>query len=401
MLKLITHNFPLKLLAIVLSFVLWLYVVNGGYKIDFVDTTISIKVHNLEPNLTTKEDLGDIALQIRAPVNIWEGLDQDLFSAFIDAEGLAIGTHTQDIKVISSDSSVQIISKQPERVSFTLEEAVQKEMGVTVQTTGEVGEGYQIKESVLETDTVTISGSQSGIDVTTKVVAEISLNNNMADFEVNASLFAADEEGNKLDNVLVTPSTTTIKVVVEREANTKIVGIEPKTSGQPDSGFWIKEIKLDPSTVTVRGNDNVLTNLTVVPTNEIGVLGIKTETRVEFSLNVPPGVEVLNFTSGTMTIILDELDTTKSFTVAPVFETDINLSVTSVSPQVVTLVVSGKTSVLNSLTTNQISLKLDLVGKKSGTYTLPMAPNNVKITGDATVISVSPNSVRVTLSNQN
>ncbi|MFH1508573.1 MAG: CdaR family protein [bacterium] len=402
MLKYLTNNWQLKLLALVLALFLWMYVVNGGYKIDFIDAEIPISVHNLDTGLSLRDDLGSVTLQVRAPLSTWENLDENSFTAFIDAKDLTLGEYTAAINVLVADSTVQVLSKKPERLTFAIENTTTKEVEVTARGLNDLGNGYEIKEFQSTPDKVTISGSTTNINKTAKVVAEVDLTGQMADFSAQAKLLAVDEAGNKLGNVTVTPATADVQILVQRETDTKIVGVEPITTGSPAAGYWIKEVQLNPSTVTVRGDETRLAELTSVQTNSLDINGLNSDSEISYSLNIPEGLEVVNFEGGTMKIILGQTEINKTLSLIPeVTSLKNDLKIASLDPETVSVNIKGMSGTLETLTSSDVLVQVrgDNIGAP-GTYTLPLDTNNVTILKDAEVLSLNAKNLRVVVVNK-
>ena len=95
----LTKNLPLKLLALASAIFLWLYVINEGYEVGFLDTEIRIETYNLAEDLAVANDLGTAKLKVRAPAAAWSKIDTDEISAYVNLINTWEGVYSIELKV--------------------------------------------------------------------------------------------------------------------------------------------------------------------------------------------------------------------------------------------------------------------------------------------------------------
>jgi YbbR domain-containing protein len=86
-------------------------------------------------------------------------------------------------------------------------------------------------------------------------------------------------------------SPRSLRVAFEKRVEKK-VEISPTVSGQPDHGFSIAEVKVEPASVTVRGPEGAMRTLSMIRTRELRLDGHNATFASNVELLAPEGVEL-------------------------------------------------------------------------------------------------------------
>ncbi len=68
------NNLALKILAGFCAFLLWVFVANIDFKVDYLEKEIPVKAYNIREDLALASDLGKVKLKVRAPKSLWPKL---------------------------------------------------------------------------------------------------------------------------------------------------------------------------------------------------------------------------------------------------------------------------------------------------------------------------------------
>lgn len=398
--KFLFSNMPIKILALVIAAGVWIYAVNAGTQIGTVSAKIPVQIYNIPDTLALSNQISDIQIKVKAPQGVFQNLSAKDFNAFIDATNFQAGTQTLDIHIVTDITGVEILEKDPSTVTLTLSKKTSEQFPVNIQTTGKLADGFGTAgDPTLNPSQVTVSGAKDNIDRVAKVVALVTFSGEQTDITQTAHLKGLDKEGKEVNNLSFSPDSVQVKIPVERQNDTKTVGIKVNITGTPPSGFSVGTISTDRASVTISGKSSTLSSVQFIETEVISVAS-KTQTFSRtINLNVPEGVQVQDNSQVGVTIEITSVTKQKSVSAEVLFVgVGSGLKVASKAPSTVTIVVSGTQSVIDALSDNDAKVQIDLQGKTAGTYNFTVSKNTISLPSNVTVQSFNPQSVSVTLS---
>lgn len=404
MFRILSHNFLIKIICLMLATGLWIYVANKDAKVDTFPGSIPLKVRNAPQNLVVVKDVSNVSLRVVAEKGVWNKLSSDSFEAYIDLSGLNEGVHELPINAKSNVDGVQIVEIKPDKVMVRLEILTSKTIPVELKIEGSAAEGYTTGDAQISPQEVDVSGAKSVIDQISQAVATIKLNNESDKIEKAVPVFSYDSESIKIENVAFKPSEVQIILPIIRGGTTKTVGITVNLTGAPKSGYWVNDITVSPSTVLISGEASKLNQIDYIETLPINIDGSDSDQKQKISLDLPNGISLIDQAKDQVNVeikisaIASQKEVVSSFNYQNLAN---NLSVTGIDPNSVKVLVSGSSDILGTLDSNKVMLNLDLAKYNSvGTYAIDIAKNNFSIPDGIQIISIVPSSIRVTLGNK-
>ncbi len=296
----------------------------------------------------------------------------------VDLTGLKPGTHKVNIEYMRPNDSVEY-SVNPSVATVNVYPKVSESKTLTLDLLNQdsLDEKLVVDNVTPEVDKVVIKGTddESAINslkkvATVKALVDVSALNNQDVGTVtlkDVPLKAYDSNGNSLD-VEIVPSK--IKVTASLSSPSKTVPIRVVPKGDVTFGQAISSITLSESNVTVYGQQSVLDDLEYVPV-EVDVDGLKENREYKLELEEPKGVKSMSVNNVTVQITLGvATDKDISNVNIDVRNLDDRYSVQGLSQNdiQVTVNVKGVSSVLNSLTAEDITAYIDLKDYKPGEY---------------------------------
>ena len=169
----IFHNWPLKLAAVALATVLYVALAlsqnarewPGPLTIDVVNQPASAVLQGALPPVTNVRYFAPPDIRVSSASFLAR---IDLAGATPDASGLA----TVAVNVTSPDDQIRVIDWSPRQVGVRLDPLRTKTVPVVVDR-GSVPAGLQVRDPVVDTSEVTVSGSQSVVSQVTQAVARV------------------------------------------------------------------------------------------------------------------------------------------------------------------------------------------------------------------------------------
>ncbi len=395
--KFLYSNIPLKLLAIFLALVAWVYVANKDFHVGTVDQTIPVVAENLGANLALTDTIPSATIKVRTTKDLSAVQAKD-FVARVDLSGLGSGSHKVPVVVSTTLPNTQILSVNPQSISVTIEAKTEKTFPVTLETSGAVAENFATGEAKVEPNIVTVTGAASVVGRISKVTAKLVLNGEKTDIKRSVALQAQSESSVVLSAVVFDPATVTVSVPVQRTNATKTVKVNLKTSGAPASGFSLVSATVAPGEVEITGKESDLAKVSSLDTNAVDLNGLTADTTKVTTLALPEGISLAQETQITATLKVTAKVIERNLQVDVQFSgLGSGLSIVSFVPARVVVVVSGAANKVNSISESDVKLTVSLAGLTQGEHTIPFALSQVSTPQDITAKSIQAASVVVTI----
>ena len=373
----IASNISSALLALLLALVSWLAAVyeKSPPRTDVLPG-VQLKVVNLGEGLIISSEVpNEVKLQLRALSSTWQQLKAASFDASLDLSGLGVGEHDVSIKVAVADQNVILLAVQPPQVTVLLEQTESRRVRVRVKLLDEeaIPLGYVSRVPTVTPEQITVSGPSTTVAQVTEAVVEVSLKNARETVIRQETPSLVDALGNRVQGLGMSPASVTITVQVERQVGYRDVTVRAVTEGTPASGYWISNITVEPSLVTVYGQQSVIEALPgYLDTQTLDVRGATVDVIKRVALALPEGVLVLGDGAGREGILV-------RVTVEPLLGgqtmrreiTVKNLrSGLSATPSLthVDVILSGPMPALQQLKPEDVQAALDLLGLPRGTH---------------------------------
>jgi YbbR domain-containing protein len=399
-LKAIFRNWPIKLLCILASASLWFYVTSSQNTIAKFPGSLNIRTANISTNLVAIYDVKTVEVKVMAEPSVWQKLSAESFSASIDLSGVSAGTHEVPVNVTTSIPGVQIIEKTPDKILVTLEPVISKDVSIAKKIEGGSAEGMVPGNITFSPDRVRIKGGQSAIDNISEATAVISLNGEGENFKRNISLIVLNDSGEEMKDVEIWPNEVEADVSIVKGSNVKTVGIKVKIIGSPKENYYVSDVTSMPGAVDISGIRDIVVNTKYLETQSIDISGVSTDIERDIALSAPDGITILGNSSAKVHVIINisSFEISRSFDVSNYKILNSNIQVASFDPTTVKVVCEGLPNILGTLTKDNFSIDLNLIGKTpdpNGEINVAIVPENVHAVDGVTIISVEPNTIKI------
>jgi YbbR domain-containing protein len=404
--RLVVENLATALLATVISLSVWIVAINeqNPPREDFLPVDLPIEISNKPADLVLFQPFErTIRVRIRASQASWDrlqpGTDRTLAGnarAFIDLAGTTAGLHEYEVQVKFADPDITIISLDPQSVSLRLEEQREKPFGIQVNISDAPPVGFTVGTPETNPPSVTVSGPQSSVDQVVEVIAAVQLRGTKTAIDRDVALIARDAQGNSVQGIRLSPESASVHVPVDQRLGFKDVSIKVVTKGTVASGYWLSNITVDPSTLTVVGSPARLDEIGgFVTTDAIDVKDARSGFVRPVTLVMPPGVSPV--TTQSVQVTIDVAAITGGQTVQRqiiVKGLDKGLKAT-LSPDTIDVILGGPLPILQTLKPDDVQVVIDLGNKTPGKYKISptvIKPDSLKVE------SIVPDTIEVSIS---
>jgi YbbR domain-containing protein len=275
----------LKIAAVVMSLLLWFYVINQGDVTAGAKTIeVALQYHNLPGGLNVR---GPEQVEVKLWGSFHGSAD---IVAYVDLNGMGEGVHQVPVK-LESIQGAMFTSVQPNQVEVTLEKLGEKTLQIRQEVKQNPPTGYQVASVLLSPDRCIVRGAAETVARVTAVVAPLDLGTIVDIATVKSTLQAIDADGKVITaGIQIVPATINVAVVLEKKQLSKKVNVKTQYSGTVATGFTLGEVKSDPAQITILGDQIRVEAINEISTKPIDISGKQENFTILVDLVQPEGV---------------------------------------------------------------------------------------------------------------
>lgn len=364
-----------------------------GYFYD----TLPVEVINRPADLIVfQNSVPRVRVKLRAPQASWDQLLPASFQASVNLARLNVGEHRVPIQVQVGDPRVTITLVEPAEAKIRLEQVKTRVLEVKSDVLDAPPLGFTFRAPTVTPAQVEVSGAAVLVDQVAEISADIYLRGAKATVEREVSLQARDAQDNVVSGVTISPTVVVVKVPVEQRVGYKDVSIKTVMKGAPAAGYWVSNIVVNPSTVTIVGNPEILARIPgFVETVPLDVTNATADVNKRAVLSLPEGVSVLNNEGVSAQISVTPLLGGQTIRRKIVLQNLKRGQAATISPESVEVILSGPLPSLQNLAPDDVKVVVDVAGLAAGVHQLkPRVPT---VPGALRVQNIVPDTVQVTL----
>lgn len=396
-----SKNIIVKIVALLCSFGLWLYIYNvENPTIDNKVSGVQVQINNLEALENSKLALNP-GQEFKITITI-EGSATDVYLAKADNFKLQVnlggyalrkGENYIPVEVVDAPKNINIKNPESLRVKVTLDELTQKSLAITEDIKKSSVNGMVLGKPVLNPINASVTGPSQYVNIVKSVVARGDVKAIDKDISTTLKLEALDEAGRVVKEVKISPGTVDVAIQVRKS---KTIGINVVSKGNINKNLLLKSLEAVPNKVEVTGDEIELNKITSIDTEPIDLSLITSSKDIAVKLVVPKNITLLNNNNGMISVKvnIDSINQ-KEFTV-PVNIKGLNGDLKAIlSNEKLTIVLQGNKEVIDEIKAEEIQCDLDLTNLAIGEYTL--APK-ISAKSGASIVSVNPEKIKVVIS---
>ncbi len=368
---------PTLIVSLLLSLVVWVSsvttqdpVVEKAFMLP-----VPIELIGQSDGITVTSTLpASVSVQVRAPQSVWsQGLNvQGSVRAIADLSGLQPGTYTVPIQVQVDPQPSRLISHSPKELTLTLDRLATKEMPIVLVKRGSLMQGYQSGSSQLSRTQVNVSAVESVLSRVDEIRAMIDLTGVTSEIKRNVQLIAVDANDAVVTGVTILPEQVAVTIPVYEQFGYRNVAVSVPVSSQVAVGYRLTGLKVDPPSIRVYSTDPSTSDQIpgFIETEPLDLTNASQDITTSLKLRLPENVMVVgDVTTVNVTAGVAAIESSVTLTDVPVEITGLSQGLqASLSPEKVTVIISGPVSVLDLLKPTDVQVQVNLADKGSGSY---------------------------------
>ena len=304
--KRITDNrLVLAIVSVIASMFLWMFVISTEgtvSKMDFAAVPLVFlneeMVRESSGFIVTEPSLSAVTLTLSGPrrvLNQLRRLENELVVT-VDLRTASYGVNTvlYDVKYPSSidSSEIEVSGSSVSVVRFVLDRFATKPVEVVGVFSGSGAEGYVVEDPIFDPLTVRISGPANSLSKVEKAVVEITRTNIDQSFSFPSTYELLDENGEVVDDPLITLETpevsVTVNVLVVKEVPLDVNLI----AGGGATGANAL-VSIDPKTVVLVGDAQTISEINRIVLATVDLAGFIRLHNETYNIVIPDGTESL------------------------------------------------------------------------------------------------------------
>lgn len=267
----LTNNMGLKILAVLVSLILWLIAINITDPVSSVNYNVTVQLLNVE-NLTSAGKYLEV-MNGSDKIRVTVRGTRSALSAFSSADIVA----TADLTEIDSNNQVPIelntsritdniesIKSDSRYVNFNVEKISKIQLPIEVKTQNEPAEGYILGNTQTAQNVVIISGPDTAVSEASYAAVEINVDSATSDVNISLPVHLYNSEDEIIDSSKITLSKSEVSTTASI-LQTKSIPVTCNRIGSPLEGYVLSGVYEGmPERITVAGKANVVKNLSSI-----------------------------------------------------------------------------------------------------------------------------------------
>lgn len=405
--KVVSRNVALKVLSALFALMLWSYVISSNTSITrtksftglqgYVSGQVSLEVYDLAMVSDPTEALSNVTVEIDVPQASYSSATNENVQVTLDVSSVRTAG-TQEVPLKATTAYGKVTRIYPPSITLSFEALDSRSIPVNVEMDG-LEDGYWYNCARVNPSQITISGATSLVQDISSVVVHADMSGRRSSFNTSCTIELLDGDGNIIPSSLLNRSASSVSISMEIYP-TKELEVSTATDdillGQVADGYIIEAITVQPRTITVAADEELLDSLDnlVIDPIEIDSPSQSFTRRASIS-----GLSDLKYISSEQVYVNVQIaEETISDWIEDVDLTFIGLSdglVITEGRGRVAVHVTGPRSSIEALSAENLTVTVDLSGLEAGNYELPV---NVETENHPAIIfEVDPSRVLVTL----
>ena len=369
--------------------------------IDRTQTVVApVLIDQLDSTLAIAEPITVIDATVSGGLRHLANISDQTLQFEIDASMVTgVGRYTLDIKPVLVPKQIKLISYSPKQLTVAVEAVASKTVSVLALTTGLANDHFSVKSLTPTPAQVTVWGAPSLLDQISEAASYVDISSRRSSFMVPAPVEVRDGRNHTIHSLRVTPDSVKVSVEMVAGASVRNLGLKPAFAGELPGGFWVQEVKFEPSVVQIRGPQSILDTLDSLTSSAINLTDRRSSFNDQVAVNLPDGVELVGENLIMTHVVIGSSEGTRQFEIVPQY-TNVTegFGVTAANPASIQVVVSGDPVTINQLARSEIKLNLDLKGTLSGTNKITVTPAMFNLPLNLRIVSFTPDLIEVVLS---
>lgn len=398
--KILNENLAWFFGALILAFFVWYVATLQADPFTTRTFSIPIRLDVSEGLIVTNTPPESANITITGQQSVMSRLSRE--DIVIRADLTEASPGVQTVQLVGEVNRIASIDDtRPTQITVELERIESGQKPVVIETT-EPPADITAEQPVVSPLDVNVSGASSDVQSVVDVYGEVDLSDSRSALETQVTLIPRDENGRRVENVTLDPTTARVSVNMYRRDDVLRLAVRPNLQLETtEVGYTLTTIRSDPTEVFVRGTSTALADLgDTVYTEPISLTGRTADFQVTVPLDLPADVVVLpaNDRNVSVEIGIEAQMSVVQFDSVPVdfigLGEGLSLDTTA---STISVVINAPRILLDDLTADDVHAVVDVSGLSAGEYEIAPQVNLTRGQAQAESIISLPNLMNVVI----
>lgn len=388
--RLLEKDVVLRVLSVFIALMLWFLAANERNPMTSAEVRgVAVKVQSVAAGCAAAGDLRSVDITVRGRRDIVQHVSRADFAATLDLGGLAPGEHVVPVSVVSP-IGVEVESVTPQQVAVFIDSVVRRQVAVTVVCLGRPARDYRVTSASVTPTDVVVEGPARLVQEAALARARVDVAGATSDVARTVPLQVVDEDGQELKGLTCAPSTVEATVTVGAMPPAHVLRVTPVIVGQPQAGYRLAGVTVDPAEVEAWGPTQVLAALDEIEAGPLSIAGAKADVSLRLTLELPEGISAIEPGEVVIAARIEREEERRLEGVA-VRVLNVAEGLALAAPATVDVVVTGPRSLVEALKLEDVVATVDLAGLGAGEHQLVVrleTPAGIDARGDPPRVTV-------------
>lgn len=307
LIKLVTNNFGLKILAVFSAVVLWLLVVNIDDPTQTQSFTASINVENadymteLGKYFEPQDSNMTVSFKVSAKRSVMRYLSNADFRATADMENIQEtegGMYRVPLDIVATRYASSVTFEGKTRyMEVNVENLMTEQFPIQATAVGTPAEGYAVGTLKVAPNILKVTGPESVVSQIDRAVATIDVTGASSDLTDSVTPVVYDAGGSEVASQKLSFHIDKVTVAAEM-LNVKSLLMEIEPSGEVAEGYACTGVSINPTRIAVKGTTSALnaSGSIVIPSERLNISGADADVvrSIDIREYLPEGLELVD-----------------------------------------------------------------------------------------------------------
>ncbi|MBQ6374328.1 MAG: hypothetical protein IJJ45_07570 [Clostridia bacterium] len=285
--RILSNNFGLKILSLVLAIILWNYVITSNTSITrsktlsgltgYVSGRATLGTNGLALLKEPSEELGDITVTVEAPQAYYARISPENVQVTLDLSNVRTAG-TQEVPLRAATSYGRVTEISPDSLTLTFEAQDSRSVPINASLTGDIQADYWYNITRINPPNLSVSGAASVVRSISSAAVAVDVTGHDAPFtQAQPYTLLATGTGEEISQQMLNRSSSSVSVSVDVYPTKELpVSTDPANviTGQPAEGYVVQSVSMQPETVTVAADEELLEGLSELVIEPVNVDGL-------------------------------------------------------------------------------------------------------------------------------
>ena len=287
--SIVQHNLPVKIAALIVAVVLWLYVMNDQNPAIDGSYTVPVTIENAPNGYLMNAADDTVTIRVRGSRSLFVSADASDFHARVNLSDFIEGDKLYAVETVIP-YGFELVNVSPDKIDVNLDRMVQKTFKAALTVGGSPASGFTVDKVTQENEAVTVEGPRSLVNQVAHIAGHINLSGQSSDYTATVPLFALNSDGREVAGITLTPSVTEISVKLVRGLTRKVVEVQAHPQSDLAPNLKLEGVTVEPARIEIAGTEDVVSKITSIGTEEFSLAQVRETEKRQVKLVLPAGV---------------------------------------------------------------------------------------------------------------